>query len=104
MDEQKLVFKQFDQAGGAWMALVLEELRQLNRGIQQILAQINTSSTLDKLPAKERVEAKFSQPLADILRERADKTVREVASELGVSKSLVAQWRKEMGVKKPCPM
>lgn len=42
---------------------------------------------------REGVEEKFGKSIAELLQEREGKSIREIESELGVSKSTVGNWK-----------
>ena len=43
---------------------------------------------------RKEIEQRFGKSIEEVLAERASKSVREIAKELGVSKSCIAKWRK----------
>jgi DNA invertase Pin-like site-specific DNA recombinase len=85
----------FDAIQSTWLGLIFRELRRLNENLETPLSTQNHG--VDKRKAKEsaraRIEATFEKPLRELLAERKGKTVREIASEFGVSKTLVSRWR-----------
>lgn len=96
MDLKKLhIRNSFDAIQSTWLGLIFRELRRLNENLENPLSTPNHG--VDKRKAKEsaraRIEATFEKPLRELLAERKGKTVREIASEFGVSKTLVSRWR-----------
>jgi len=87
----------FDAIQSTWLCLIFRELRRLNENLETPLS--TPKRGVDKRKGKEsaraRIEATFEKPLRELLAERKGKTVREIASEFGVSKTLVSRWRKE---------
>ncbi len=76
-----------------WNFLILKELRRLNENIETILSHLSNEKVDRKSNAQRRVEEKFGKSIAELLQEREGKSIREIASELGVSKSTVGNWK-----------
>ena len=85
----------FDAIQSTWLGLIFRELRRLNENLENLLSTPKRGVDKAKESARERIEATFEKPLRELLAERKGKTVREIASEFGVSKTLVSRWRKE---------
>ena len=88
----------FDAIQSAWLCLIFRELRRLNENLENPLSTpkrgVDKQSGQGKESARARIEATYEKPLRELLAERKGKTVREIASEFGVSKTLVSRWRK----------
>ena len=94
----------FEVIQSAWLCLIFQELRRLNENLEPPLStpqrRVDKQSGQGKESARARIEATYEKPLRELLAERKEKTVREIAAEFGVSKTLVSRWRKR-GVNDP---
>jgi len=82
-----------------FQVFILQELQRLNRNIEKMLTtgvQLSMD-TPDKTLAMREIEAKYGKPIAELLREQQDKSIRDIAEEWGVSKSSISAWRKIFG-------
>jgi hypothetical protein len=90
----------------SWYLASLTEYKQLTSKIETVQRQLDEiNQKLDciqieksgqdlKTGLMRKIESKFGKSIEELLSERKGKTVREIADELGVSKSTVASWSK----------
>lgn len=80
-----------------WNFLILNELRRLNENIETILSYLSTvevdKTDSTKTPAMIEIEKKFGKSISELLQERKDKSVRQIADEFGISKTTISDWR-----------
>ncbi len=90
-NEYQQICQEVRKLGGqGWNFLILKELRRLNENIETMLSKEKVDRKTD---AQRQVEEKFGKSIAELLQEREGKSIREIASELGVSKSTVGNWK-----------
>lgn len=92
MDEERLKFKRFDEAGEAWMSLLLEELRAVNRNLERVISLLSKDK---KSSSQLKVEKRFGLPLPEILTQYEGQNIRDTAKALRVSKDTICTWRKQ---------
>lgn len=86
-----------DSVSPGFYVMILEELQRLNSNIEGLKRTLssNEADKSDKTEAMFEVEKKWSNSIEELLQERAGKSVRELADELGISKSTASSWRQK---------
>lgn len=91
-----------------WYILILEAIEQLNDNLESVRAQLDEinrkidgimlspNGRIAKSDKMLEVEERFGKPIYELLEERKGKSARKIAAELGVSKSTIANWLKEL--------
>ena len=91
-----------------WFILILEAIERLNANLEGVHKRLDemtktleditsaASGQIEKSDKMLEVEARFGKSIEELLEERKGKSVREIASALGVSKSTIANWLKEL--------
>lgn len=83
----------YGNIANVWNFLILKELRRLNDNLEIVLSNVSNEKVDRKTDAQRQVEKKYGKSIAELLQEREGKSVREIASEWGVSKSTVGNWK-----------
>lgn len=95
-------------SASGWFIWIIDEIERLNANIEGVherlddivekLSDISISANgqIEKSELMREVEERFGKSIEELLAERAAKSVREIADELGVSKSTIANWLKEL--------
>jgi len=74
--------------------IVQKQLDEINRTLANIISA--THGQIEKSELMREVEEHFSKSIEELLDERKGKSARQIAAELGVSKSTIANWLKEL--------
>jgi len=74
------------------LAMIAEDLQRLNQNIEDLIA-VHADADTEKTQTMKEIEQKFGKPINELLFERKDKSIREIAEEFEISKSAVAKWR-----------
>ncbi len=76
----------------------LESLSELHERLDFIEEQLSeilgVQADWTKSALQAEVEARLGKPIQELLKERKDKSLREIAQELGVSRGTVSNWLK----------
>jgi len=83
----------YGHVDGGLLVLILEELQKMNSKLDEIVA-VHSSMDSNKTEAMRDIEAKFGKSIDALLSEREEKSIRTIATELGVSKSTIAKWQR----------
>jgi len=93
-------------SASGWFIWIIDEIERLNVNIESVRAQLDeinrtlaniTSATHGQIEKSDKmleVEECFGKPIEELLAERKGKSFREIANELNVSKSSIANWLK----------
>jgi len=77
--------------------IVQNQLNEINEKLDKQRVDIKNGHP-DKTNKMQEIEKRFGKPIKQLFDERKGKSVREIADELGISKSTVSNWEKRSNV------
>ena len=99
--------QEYSYAGSSgWYILILEAIERLNDNLRAVYGELDEvgrkidailyGGIVQRTVLMEAIEARFGKHIEELLNERKGKSIRGIAAELGVSKSTIANWLKEV--------